>query len=318
MAELLRGSLAHFPPAQILALLGAHRHTGALEVVSASRGAATVCFRDGVIVWAQRVGTTAPAAEAVIDLFTWDGGDFTFRGELAMPADATQVALDVAPLIEAGLRRAAEANDGNVRYRVVDDPPVNAAINLSGDEFKILMRVGSGRSVSEIATEAKVAAADARQALSKLEQAGLVTREVPTQPVKIEPAEPRPAKSGPLPKLARPKRVNASLTMAGANPAVFPLLDDEQTIGRTDANAVAIADGSVSSRHAVIRRTDHGFMVEDLGSRNGTWVNGERVTEARLLQDKDLLRVGKVVLTYNVAVEKSRLDTTHPSRRTKH
>ena len=44
-------------------------------------------------------------------------------------------------------------------------------------------------------------------------------------------------------------------------------------------------------------------MIEDLQSRNGTFVNGEQVKEKRLLADGDLIRLGKVIMTFNVARE---------------
>ena len=72
-------------------------------------------------------------------------------------------------------------------------------------------------------------------------------------------------------------------------------------------------DGSVSSKHARIVRTDDGFVIEDLQSRNGTFVNGERVTEGpRKLNDGDLVRLGKVIMTFNVARETKAGETTEP------
>ena len=65
------------------------------------------------------------------------------------------------------------------------------------------------------------------------------------------------------------------------------------TIGRSDACRLVIAHGTVSRRHAVIKRTGDGLEVRDLGSLNGTWVNGWRVERA-VLRPGDTLRIGEV------------------------
>lgn len=51
-------------------------------------------------------------------------------------------------------------------------------------------------------------------------------------------------------------------------------------------------DSTVSSRHATLTRGAEGLWVEDAGSTNGTFVNGARVTTARLLQTGDVVRIG--------------------------
>lgn len=112
-----------------------------------------------------------------------------------------------------------------------------------------------------------------------------------------------PAMQAPAPP-RRPTLVG-SLTPDEAPDNVFPLLDAECLIGRkvTKDVAFAVDDGSISSKHAKLTRTPDGFLIEDLGSRNGTFVNGEKVTEKRLLVDGDLIRLGKVIMTFNVAKE---------------
>lgn len=66
-------------------------------------------------------------------------------------------------------------------------------------------------------------------------------------------------------------------------------------IGRTPDNALVLDDGSVSRRHASLMHGPEGWTLKDLGSTNGTFVNGVRVREA-LLQDGDRVRVGGVIL----------------------
>ena len=68
-------------------------------------------------------------------------------------------------------------------------------------------------------------------------------------------------------------------------------VEDELVLGREDAD-MTLDDPQVSRRHAVIRRLDGELEIEDLGSLNGTWVNGERVAGRRRLAPGDVVTVG--------------------------
>ena len=72
---------------------------------------------------------------------------------------------------------------------------------------------------------------------------------------------------------------------------------DETTIGRSPDCGIFLDDVTVSRRHAVLRRTDRTFTIEDQGSLNGTFVNRRRV-EAATLEDGDELQIGKYRLTF--------------------
>jgi pSer/pThr/pTyr-binding forkhead associated (FHA) protein len=65
------------------------------------------------------------------------------------------------------------------------------------------------------------------------------------------------------------------------------------SIGRSDACRMVIGHASVSRRHALVRHVDDGLEVCDLGSLNGTWVNGWRV-DRTTLRPGDTLRLGEV------------------------
>ncbi len=74
-------------------------------------------------------------------------------------------------------------------------------------------------------------------------------------------------------------------------------LSREVTIGRAPGCAVALAaDNFVSHLHARLFLQDHEYWVEDLGSTNGTLVNGKKVTSAVPLRRGDRLQVGRTVL----------------------
>jgi len=69
---------------------------------------------------------------------------------------------------------------------------------------------------------------------------------------------------------------------------------DDVVIGRsTDCNWV-ISSGAVSRRHARIRRQSGAITIEDLGSSNGTFVNGVRLSEPKALGNKDSVKFGSV------------------------
>jgi predicted component of type VI protein secretion system len=69
----------------------------------------------------------------------------------------------------------------------------------------------------------------------------------------------------------------------------------ELVLGREHAD-VTFDDEEVSRRHAVVRAVPGGLEVEDLGSLNGTWVNGARIDRATRLAPGDELRVGRITL----------------------
>ena len=63
------------------------------------------------------------------------------------------------------------------------------------------------------------------------------------------------------------------------------------SIGRLSSNDICLDDAYVSRRHCVIRNEGAEYLVEDLGSANGTYLNGERVT-AGSLKDGCLIEIG--------------------------
>jgi pSer/pThr/pTyr-binding forkhead associated (FHA) protein len=75
------------------------------------------------------------------------------------------------------------------------------------------------------------------------------------------------------------------------------LISEITTVGRVPENAIQIDDGSVSSHHAQIVRVGHEFEVKDLGSTNGTRVNGQRINEARLVNGSTI-SFGKIDTTF--------------------
>ncbi len=76
------------------------------------------------------------------------------------------------------------------------------------------------------------------------------------------------------------------------------LLDtDLSTVGRHPESDIFLDDITVSRRHVEFRRQDGSFRVHDVGSLNGTYVNGDRVDDAEL-QNGDEVRIGKFRLIF--------------------
>lgn len=73
-------------------------------------------------------------------------------------------------------------------------------------------------------------------------------------------------------------------------------LDDEITVGRAAGCAVTVDDTYVSQVHARVFRRDGNYLVEDLGSTNGTYLNQKKVTGAMVMQQGDRLQIGNTVL----------------------
>ncbi|MFT4036572.1 MAG: DUF3662 and FHA domain-containing protein [Thermomicrobiales bacterium] len=94
---------------------------------------------------------------------------------------------------------------------------------------------------------------------------------------------------GPAPVRAQPAM---KLREVGTGTRVVPLQGDTIRVGRAAGNDVVIDAAEVSREHAELRRHGGTWKVHDLGSRNGTWVNGRKVTEA-VLQPGDEIRFGQ-------------------------
>lgn len=79
------------------------------------------------------------------------------------------------------------------------------------------------------------------------------------------------------------------------NGRTYELKVDKTTVGRVSDNAFEIPEASVSSHHAEIILSGNDILIRDLGSTNGTFINGEKITEA-VLKPGQTLRFGTVDL----------------------
>lgn len=75
-------------------------------------------------------------------------------------------------------------------------------------------------------------------------------------------------------------------------------LGKEFTIGRSTENELSLKDEALSSKHALIIKTKDGFLIKDLNSTNGTFVNGQKISAPFTLKSGDEIRLGRCQLRF--------------------
>ena len=98
--------------------------------------------------------------------------------------------------------------------------------------------------------------------------------------------------------LKAPARTRACLTVitGAAAGQMFKVTRGEMLIGRGSTAAIRVVDDGVSRNHARIRYDSNGLCLDDLESRNGTFVNGERITASTVLREGDKIQVGRTTV----------------------
>ena len=100
----------------------------------------------------------------------------------------------------------------------------------------------------------------------------------------IEEAPPAPA-TGALPRVVWGRRV-------------LPLVEGDNVLGRDEEASIHLDDPSVSRRHALIRVRGDEITIEDLGSKNGTYVKEKRLDDPARLEDGDIFALGELALLF--------------------
>jgi hypothetical protein len=277
-------------------------------------------------------------SEVIYDCFVWKGGAFSFYDGIDLPAGAITISIDLANLIMEGARRIDEWEqcllllpDSSVVFRVVSDPDMEK-ITLSLEEWKILFLVNGQRTLEDIcrdteedafqvyrvvyglfankliepspppddnATGPTPAVADetVRQSLTEI-AADATVREAPDDTNLLVSGDAHLSYKD----VVRKTVAQLSITSGDLAGTVIPLSDPECLIGRQRDSQIRLTDLGASARHARIYRGPDGYTLEDLKSRNGTWLNGSRITDA-VLQDGDQIRIGVTDLRYQVLFE---------------
>lgn len=95
------------------------------------------------------------------------------------------------------------------------------------------------------------------------------------------------------------------LTMrSGPNPGtVYALESDQISIGRDSSNEIPVNDAEVSRRHSRLTFQGGKYVLEDVGSTNGTFVNGQRLTGPRVLKSGEVISLGEQIVFVYEAVD---------------
>lgn len=279
------------------------------------------------------------ASEIIFDAFVWNGGTFVFRQELSLPPYAVTIAVDLANLMMEGARRIDEWEqcvkllpDSAAVYRVVASPR-DEKITLTSDEWKILFMINGQRTLEELCRDSEEDAFHVYRVVYGLLANQLVE---PVPAVARASGASAPAVSydstmrQEAPHFGNEPTVsdeavdaddtsllissNAHLSysdvvrttvaqftvMTGPEQGtVIPLTEPEYLIGRHRENSIQVNDLGVSGFHARIYRGAEGYILEDLKSRNGTWINNVRVFHANLASG-DLVHLGQTDLCFEV------------------
>ena len=81
----------------------------------------------------------------------------------------------------------------------------------------------------------------------------------------------------------------------------FPLTGNQIIIGREEGIGISLQDPESSRRHARLSWQGGNFVVEDMGSTNGTFVNGVQITSPQILSPGDSIGVGQTALVFQMA-----------------
>ncbi|MFN8457808.1 MAG: FHA domain-containing protein [Anaerolineae bacterium] len=88
--------------------------------------------------------------------------------------------------------------------------------------------------------------------------------------------------------------------LVGGRPSQSFPLRGELNLGRDKENAIVVADQKVSRRHASLTPIDETYILTDLGSANGTFLNGVQIAQPTRLKHLDRLTVGDTIFLFNI------------------
>ena len=101
-----------------------------------------------------------------------------------------------------------------------------------------------------------------------------------------------------------PKKHTLTVRTGPEEGTVFDLENETIIVGRDVTNDVILTDAEVSRRHSRLTLSPQGYVLEDLGSTNGTFVNGERLSGPYLLIPGDQIGFSqKLVVSFEMAPE---------------
>jgi hypothetical protein len=278
-------------------------------------------------------------SEILYDCFVWPGGTFAFIDNTGLPAYAVTISVDLSNLIMEGARRIAEWEecvrllpDSKTVFRVVSNPETEK-ITLSIDEWKILFLINGRRTLADLPHDADEDPLHVYRVVyglfaNKLIEAFTRTlsrddtgRSRPSTAIMEETMKQKPATFSAdstvrevgddtnllvsveaklsYKDVVKPTIAQLTIVSGEDTGLMFPLTEAEYLIGRQRDNQISLGDLGVSGHHVRIYRGPEGYAIEDLKSRNGTWLNGARSFHA-LLRSGDVIRIGATELRYEI------------------
>jgi hypothetical protein len=333
MKASLLGSLHRFSVIELVSFISQNRKSGILSIDSGE--GFQISFDSGRITGGsyESPGIDSTVSELAIRAMLQDGGTFAFLD--AIPEQKRAVDLDPLPLIEQARKRidASCAYDPESIFLLGRD--LESPERFPAEQVRFLMETDGTATAGEIVKRCGFSEDQARRIIGSLVRRGwLIPRgdsvarspstdgathtekEKPETPEVPEvPREESSTPGGSMPTTAisfkelqeqaeekEPIARMACFTLDDTNSTTFPLFDEVLTVGRSAKNVIHLDDKSVSSSHARITLTEEGHLLEDLGSSNGTYVNGQRIEKA-VLADKDRIRFGSVFMVYMIPTE---------------
>ena len=268
-------------------------------------------------------------SEIIYDCFCWNDGTFTFLDVVQLPPHAVTISIDHTNLIMEAARRIEEIGyfaqhlpKKTDVLRTLGDPASQEQINLTLEEWKVLFLIDGKRTLEEVTAESSESVLDvyrllyglfANQLVEVVPQDELLPQSIKEEAKDSQITVPTKKPSDIKLLISTTARLTykdvlkitlARLTLKKpeAEKETFPLLEQEYYIGRQMGNQIHLTDPSVSNVHARIFKGPEGFVLEDLNSLNGSYVNGVRI-DRRLLHENDAIRLGNSNFVYNIVYE---------------
>lgn len=94
------------------------------------------------------------------------------------------------------------------------------------------------------------------------------------------------------------------ILLQGGEATPYPLVEPEITLGRHPDCTIQLKSNMVSRRHARVTRKDSSYFIEDMGSGNGTFLNGNRLEEPTALKDGDRVKFGPLLFRFETSYSK--------------
>lgn len=187
--------------------------------------------------------------------------------------------------------------------RLVREMDDNRTVDVKGrrmvpNDFTVLLSADDHASFSDIESALTTELAEAAREYAREEAYHFIG------PVRVGLAVDNELRAGRFGIVSQLKQAPGNV---GAGSLVLPsgervnLGEHTTTVGRLPESSITIDDGNVSREHARIKPGTNGYVVQDLGSTNGTLVNGQRITGSRMLADGDIVSFGSTHVRFEAS-----------------